>query len=207
MDRILFALLIFCGANAVVYSSRISNTVPYVIGGSHIKIPVIQIEEKAEIKCLVRFPDDRDYIKLDPAVPRDRRSVICRLPSHVDSGSVDIDVEVTAENKSTKNVIHSGTYFINPGPTAEIDFFDPRASIMMQVSLYVSESKEPVFTESEVVILAGANKGTAKISITNANKNIISNLFRPYYYVLRPVGTQSSVFLSSGLFRPSNSEL
>lgn len=223
---VLIALFISCVGNAEVI--RRSVAVPFVMGGSHVTITGIQIEEDVQIKCLVRFPDGRDSIELEPSIPRDRRSAICRVPPEINTGSIDIDLEITANNWSTKKVIHYGSFFINPSPVVEVEvkenwtrnelvftwdpeyfkqFFKPDASIMIQATLYVSENKEPVFTASGVVILAGANRGIAKVSITNANKDKISKLLHPYYYVLRPVGTQSNVFLSSAIFMSTNAHI
>lgn len=212
---LLLVLTISCGGNA-------EKTVPYVMGGSHITIKDIQIEEKALIKCVVRFRDGRNSIELEPSVPRDRRSAICRLPSEIDSGSVDLDLAITTLGMSNNEVIHYESFVINPTPIAEVDvkemwnsnelsftwdpdyfrqFYKPGANIMVQATVHISETNKKVYTVSGITLIAGANEGMARISITDAHKAKISNISHPYYYVLRPVGTHTNVFMSSGLFR------
>lgn len=77
-------------------------------------------------------------------------------------------------------------------------FFKPGANIMIQATAYISETKEELFTASGIGILHGAKGGTAKISISNANKEEITKY--SHYYVLKPVGT-SNIYLSSSVIK------
>lgn len=200
---ILIALFISCGGTQDV--TRRSVAVPFVMGGSHITITGIQIEENARVKCIVRFPDGRDSIELEPSVPRDRRSAICRLPPEINAGSVVVDLEITTPSTST--VILSEAVFVNPSPLAEVQvkenwytkelsftwdpeyfkqFYTIGNLIILQASLYVSESNKPdfTFTYSGIFHVIGPNLGTVKVSVQESQMERISNI---HYPVLGPV--------------------
>lgn len=83
-------------------------------------------------------------------------------------------------------------------------FFKPGAPIVIQVNAYISETndEDAVFIPSVIGIIRGANDGTAKISISNENKDRITKF--SHYYVLKPVATQSAVYLSSGVVGPTH---
>ncbi len=217
---ILIAVFISCGGNAKAI--RRSQSVPYTMGGSQITFSLIGIETAADtISCVVHFPDERHSIVLRPSVPRDGLSVICRLPPEIYSGRVDVHLETTTTPNQA--VILSEAVFINPIPLAEVNveenwdtheisftwnpeyfkqFFYPDVVILIQATLYVADSLNPVFRESSFFQVIGTNLGSANVSVSDANMNLISNIHYPYFYVLRSVGTHSDVYLSSVLFAP-----
>ncbi|KAG4065989.1 hypothetical protein HA402_001236 [Bradysia odoriphaga] len=127
-------------------------------------------------------------------------------------------LEQNAHGMSTEEVIHSG---VEPSPDAELRvkenwrsnelvftwdpeyfkrFFEPGANIVIQATAYLSETDEAIFTATGIGILSGSDGGTATITILHANKEKILKF--SHYYVLKPVGTQSHVHLSSGVIRP-----
>lgn len=222
-SAILFVLCISFVGNAEVVTR--SQVFPFILGGSPISFTLNEInniDDVSKLSCVLRFPDGQDSIEIEPSVTRDRQNAICRLPAAIKSGSVDVDLEITT--MSTNTEILSEAVLINPSPLAEVDveenwttnellfkwdpeyfkkFFNPGATIMIQATLYVSDGFDAVFSSSGIVQLIGMNVGTAKVSVTNANIDRISNIRYPYFYVLSPVALQSDVYLSSVLFAPT----
>ncbi|XP_037042027.1 protein mesh-like [Bradysia coprophila] len=191
------------------------------------------IGEMDHLKCVLRFHDRRDSIEMEPYIPRDRLNAICRLSPEINAGRIDIDLVVTTSStsvpftklaKSTNTAILSKTLFVDPIPKAEIrvvenwdanqvtltwsaeyfaQFFKPGAVILMQLNVYVANSFDPDFETSQIVQLVGQNSGSATVTLSAANAARFSNVYYPYFYVLRPIGTQSDIFLASLLFAPT----
>lgn len=83
------------------------------------------------------------------------------------------------------------------------EHFDPTQNYVIQFIVYVSKDFEPVFTASETVQVVGLNSGTATVSVSAPNLERLSSIRYPYFYVLKPVGTKTSIYLSSVLFAPT----
>lgn len=224
---ILIALFLYCGGNAEVI--RKSQVVPFVMGGSKVAFSLNGINTKdIQLKCVIRFSDGRDSIVLEPSHSLDEQSVICRLPPEINSGSVVVEIEATSNGSKgvgiqSTNVLLSDDVFINSDASAEVvveenwdanqltftwdveyfqQFFNPGATIMVQMTMYAADSLEPVFTETVSAQMIGMNAGTSTITVSIANINRISNIRHPYFYVLRPVGAPN-VYMSSILFAPT----
>ncbi len=219
---IVIALLLSCGGNAdeVV---RKYQAVPFAMGGSQITFGINGISKDVLLECVVRLSDGRDSIVVAPTFHLDGQSVICRLPSEINSGSVVVDLEATNIIRSTRTVLLSEVVFINASPSTGVEvveswatnqltltwdsthfeqFFNPGASIMMQVTLHAAESMEPVFTTTVFAQIIGMNTGSITITVSTGNINRISNIRFPYFYALTPVGAPN-VFMSSIIFAPT----
>lgn len=219
---LLLVLLISYGesANAI----RTSKAVQFVMGGSQITFSLAGISSQTieNMKCVVRFPDGSDPIEFQPAVPRDRQSAICRLPPEIDSGSVDIDLAVTITTISTE--ILTENLLINPSALGEVQveenwntnelsfiwspeyfaqFFEPNANVLIQLTVYVADGHtDPTFTATQIMQHVGFNSGSGRVTVSAPNLQRFSDIQYPYFYVLKAVGTDTSVYLSSVLFAP-----
>ncbi|XP_037042031.1 protein mesh-like [Bradysia coprophila] len=222
MYSLLLVLVALAGVNAEVI--RTAQIIGFEMGGSQITFSLdgFGIDEIDHLKCVVRFHDGRDSIEIEPSVPRDGLSAICRLTPEINAGSVDIDLEVATT--ALKTAIVSQTLFVDPIPLAEVrvvenwdtnqlsltwnaeyfaQFFSPGATIMMQLTVYVAESFEPVFETSQIVQLVGQNLGSTTVTLSSLNVARFINILFPYFYVLRAVGTQSDIYASSRVFAPT----
>ncbi|KAG4072718.1 hypothetical protein HA402_001830 [Bradysia odoriphaga] len=225
---ILIALFLSSEGNAE--DIRKSQAVPFVMGGTKVNFTItgIKTEEDVLLKCVVQFFDGRGSIEVEPILPSVGDSVICQLPPDINSGSVIVDVEARrtgrrAVSQSTKTVLVSEVVFINAIPLAKLvvvenwntneltftwdseyiqQYFNPGATIILQVTLYAANSMEPIFAATAFAPIIGLNTGATTIAITAANVDRISNIDYPYFYVLRPVGAPN-VYMSSVLYAPT----
>ena len=118
------------------------------------------------------------------------------LPINSRAGSTRTEVRVE-ENWNTNQLTFEwdGEYFAK--------HFDATQNYVMQFIVYVSDGFEPVFTPSSIVQLVGANSGSATVTVSASNIARLSNVRFPYFYVLKPVGTKTSMYLSSVLLAPT----
>lgn len=118
------------------------------------------------------------------------------LPINSRAGSTRTEVRVE-ENWNTNQLTFEwdGEYFAK--------HFDATQNYVMQFIVYVSDGFEPVFTASPIVQLVGPNSGSATVSLSASNIARLSNIPFPYFYVLKPVGTKTSMYLSSVLLAPT----
>ncbi|KAG4066067.1 hypothetical protein HA402_001314 [Bradysia odoriphaga] len=133
-------------------------------------------------------------------------------------------VPFTKFAKSANTATLSKRLFIDPIPLSQIrvvenwdtnqlsltwnaeyfaQFFSPAATILMQLTVYVAKSFEPVFETSQIVQLVGQNLGTTIVTLSSLNVARFLNVLFPYFYVLQAVGTQSDIYASSRVFAPT----
>ncbi|KAJ6639821.1 Sushi domain-containing protein 2 [Pseudolycoriella hygida] len=219
---IFIVLLTSFGGNAL--ATRKSQAVPFAMGGSQVSFNLAgtQLDETSTLKCLVKFRDGRIPIEINPTVTRDKLKAVCRLPPEIKSGSV--DVELKLETPLIRTEILSEALIINPSTEAQVkiaenwdankvsftwdseyfkQFFRSRAIIMLQALIYVSDGFEPYFTSSGFDQFIGPNSGAANVVIESRNMKKISNIRYPYFFVLKPFGTPTNIYLSSGLIAPT----
>lgn len=101
---------------------------------------------------------------------------------------------------------HSNVLLFTWNPDYFKQFFKPGAHIAIQVTVNISETSEEqaVFIPYVIGIIRAVNAGYAKLSISNENKDKISDF--SHYYVLKPVATQSDVYLSSRVIKSSRGD-
>lgn len=127
-------------------------------------------------------------------------AILCGRNTHCKSiGNSQPAVEV-------KEIWPSNVLLFTWDPDYFKQFFKPGANIAIQVTVNISEISEEqaIFIPNVIGIIREANAGSAKMSISNENKDKISDF--SHYYVLKPVATQSDVYLSSSVIKSSRGD-
>lgn len=213
--RAFFAIVILGQCEAQI------KVIPYAVGGARVIFTDVALSGgETGLHCVATFIDGREPVDVVSYLTHDDPpQVVCRLPARVASGAVDVDL--LANDKAT---LTSGNFLVDPAPsltelqitehwdTSEVEFTWDKAyfekmygagSLLMEATIFKSETGGSTFVPTGMRIVLGVNSGTIRMKMSSSNLVQIGDFMHPYYYVLKRVGTETDIYLASQLITPT----